>query len=332
MQSGVAGAWRASLGRRGLAASEVQPRAATLHAVRARNVWQAGRTRTGPPYVVRSTSSAGDAQRESPEVRARHIAIIMDGNTRWSAANGQPVAAGHTAGAAALTRVVRRACAVPGLKELTVFAFCADNWRRPADEVASLFEVMKSSLDTHLGELSSAGVRLSILGDTSVLPQPLAAALRAAQAATSSNTGLHLTAAINYSGRRHAAAAVRAVAAQVAAGNMCPGDIDETVFAAFMATCGQYTDGGEACEPWEVQGEPDLLIRTSGEQRLSNFLLWHLAWTELYFTDTLWPDFDERCLDTALEWFSQRKRRFGTSSAHYGVDTHGAVLEAAPST
>ena len=330
MSSGVAGARRASLGRRGRAASEVQPRAATLPAVRPRDVWRAGRTHGGPSHVVCSAGGGGDAEQESH--CARHIAIVMDGNTRWSVAKGQPVAAGHAAGAAALTRVVRRACAVPGLNALTVFAFCTDNWRRPADEVTGLFQVMHASLDTNLGELSSAGVRLSIIGDTSTLPQSLAAALRAAQAATSSNTGLHLTVAINYSGRRHVAAAVRAVAAQVAEGNMCAGDVDETVFAAFMATCGQYTDAGEACEPWEVQGEPDLLIRTSGEQRLSNFLLWHLAWTELYFTDTLWPEFDEHSLNAALVWFSQRKRRFGASSAYHGVDINGAVLEVAPST
>jgi undecaprenyl diphosphate synthase len=331
MPRGVAGARRASLGRRGGAVSEQR---ATLLATRPRrcghppNVWRADHTPGGPSHVVCSTSSGGDS---SEELCAHHVAIIMDGNTRWSAAKGQPIAAGHAAGAAALTRVVRRACEVPGLKELTCFAFCADNWRRPADEVAGLFQVMHASLDTHLGELSSAGVRLSVIGDTSALPPPLVAALLAAQQATRSNSGLHLTVAINYSGRRHVAAAVRAVAAQVAAGFMCSDDIDEAVFSAFMATCGQYTDVGEACEPWEVLGEPDLLIRTSGEQRLSNFLLWHLAWTELYFTDTLWPDFDEKSLDAALAWFSNRKRRFGSSSAHR-VDTPGAALEAAPST
>ena len=285
--------------------------------------------RTCSSHVVCSAGAAADAAQESPDVSARHVAIIMDGNTRWSIAKGQPVADGHAAGAAALTRVVRRACAV-GLRELTVFAFCADNWRRPADEVAGLFSVMHSSLDAHLAELSSAGVKLSVIGDTCAVPQPLAAALRAAQGATSGNTGLHLTVAINYSGTRHVAAAVRAVAAQVAEGNMRPGDVDETVFGAFMATCGQYADGGSgdgsSSEAWEVLGEPDLLVRTSGEQRLSNFLLWHLAWTELYFTDTLWPDFDGDSLDAALAWFSNRKRRFGASSrAAASGATQGAV-------
>ena len=249
MPSVASGAKRASLGARGRAVSDMQAHTAAQPPVRLRrrvlapHVWQAGRMRTCSSHVVCSAGAAADAAQESPDVSARHVAIIMDGNTRWSIAKGQPVAAGHAAGAAALTRVVRRACAV-GLRELTVFAFCADNWRRPADEVAGLFSVMHSSLDAHLAELSSAGVKLSVIGDTCAVPQPLAAALRAAQGATSGNTGLHLTVAINYSGTRHVAAAVRAVAAQVAEGNMRPGDVDETVFGAFMATCGQYADGG----------------------------------------------------------------------------------------
>ena len=254
-----------------------------------------------------------------------HVALIMDGNTRWSVAHGVPVVQGHAAGAAALTAVVRHACSLQ-LKQLTVFAFCADNRRRPPAHVDGLFSVMQEALDSQLDELHAAQVKLSFLGDLSLLPQQLHDSLIDARTRTFENRGLHLTVAINYSGTRHVAAAARAVAAAVAASNLLPGDVDEAVFGHFLARCGQYTEGNADAKdedisgtvaswvPWEVDCEPDLLIRTSGEQRLSNYLLWHFAWTELYFTDTLWPDFDGSAFDAALQWYSNRKRRFGAAS------------------
>jgi len=216
------------------------------------------------------------------------------------------------------------------VRALTVFAFSTDNWRRPEDEarphapsfaschparatqrffsfcqVAGLFAVMQRALAEELPALRAAGVRLVIAGDTAPLPAPLRAALAAAAAATAGGRTLRLTVALNYSGRADIVAAARALATSAAAGGLAPSAIDEAAFAAALATSAPRGEAGEA------PPDPDVIIRTSGEQRLSNFLLWQAAFAELVFCDTLWPDFGEEHLAEALRQYAGRQRRFG---------------------
>lgn len=232
------------------------------------------------------------------EVKAlpRHIAVIMDGNGRWAAARALPRPAGHRMGARAVRQVVEN-CARRGIEVLTLFAFSSENWRRPKEEVSMLMGRFLEALDTEVDQLHGNGIRLRFVGNLERLSTALRERISAAERLTAGNTRMTLVVAIAYGGRWDIARAARTVAARCAAGEMRPEDIDETTLAPYLAL-GDLPD-------------PDLLIRTGGERRISNFLLWNLAYTELYFSDALWPDFDEAELAAALDFFGRRQRRFG---------------------
>ena len=226
----------------------------------------------------------------------RHVAIIMDGNGRWARKRHLPRHAGHREGVKAVRRVVE-ACKLKGVEALTLFAFSSENWRRPQQEVGLLMELFLHTLKKEVNRLDRNGVRLRFIGDRSAFPAKLQALMDAAEAQTAPNTELTLTVAANYGGRWDIAQASRRLAERVAAGELQPADVDEDALAAHLSL---------ADLP-----EPDLFIRTGGEQRISNYLLWQLAYTELYFTDTLWPAFDAEAFEAALQSFSGRQRRFG---------------------
>ncbi|HEX4841643.1 MAG TPA: isoprenyl transferase [bacterium] len=225
-----------------------------------------------------------------------HIAIIMDGNGRWAAARGLPRAAGHRAGLEAVRRTID-ACRDCGIRVLTLYAFSTENWRRPADEVAALMRLTGEAVVDEAAELVRGGVHLRLSGDLSALDPTLREQLEQLVVLTQPNRDLVLNVAYNYGGRAEIVSAVRHLAAEVAAGQLAPGGIDEAQVSAHL-----YTSG---------LPDPDLLIRTGGEQRLSNFLLWQVAYTELYFCDVFWPDFDRTHLLAALADYQHRRRRFG---------------------
>ncbi len=226
----------------------------------------------------------------------RHIAMIMDGNGRWAKRRLMPRVAGHKRGVEVVRDMVR-ACAARGVKFLTLFAFSSENWRRPEEEVSFLMGLFKSALGREVEELHKNGIRLIIAGDVSGLAPEIVAAIAEAQRITAGNTTFTLTLCVNYGGRWDVVQAMRAFVAAhpESAPKVQPDDLEP-----FLAL---------AHAP-----EPDLFIRTGGEQRISNFLLWQLAYTELYFTDVLWPDFDVAELDRATAWFAERERRFGRTS------------------
>src|SRR5580698_9827688 len=226
----------------------------------------------------------------------RHVAIIMDGNGRWAAARKLPRHAGHKAGISALRACVQT-CTARGIGALTVFGFSSENWGRPAEEVSLLMGLFVDALDQEVDELHANGVRLRFIGDRQRLTVRLQSYLAAAEARTAANNRLSLNIAMSYGGRWDITGAVRALAAKCAAGGLRPADITEEQVARALAL---------ADLP-----DPDLFVRTGGERRISNFLLWNLAYTELYFTDCLWPDFDAAALDAALAFFEARERRFG---------------------
>ncbi len=226
----------------------------------------------------------------------RHIAIIMDGNGRWARRRHLPRFAGHKAGVEAV-RVLVRECAELGIEALTLFAFSSENWRRPSDEVGLLMGLFASALDQQVRRLHRNGIRLRIIGDREAFGPALERRIAEAEALTGSNTVLQLVVAANYGGRWDITEATRAVAREVHSGALRVEDIDAQVLARHLSL--------------SELPEPDLFVRTGGEQRVSNFLLWQLAYTEYYFTDTLWPDFDRQCLDAALASYRGRQRRFG---------------------
>ncbi|WP_338862004.1 isoprenyl transferase [Mycetohabitans rhizoxinica] len=229
----------------------------------------------------------------------RHIAIIMDGNGRWAQRRRLPRVAGHTKGLDAVRTIVE-ACAARGVKFLTLFAFSSENWRRPVDEVSFLMRLFISALEREIARLHTNGIRLHVVGDLSMFEPRIQELVRRAQAKTAANTGLTLTIAANYGGRWDILQATRKIAQQcVDAGAMQ--NVDEASFTQHLAM---------AYAP-----EPDLFIRTGGEQRVSNFLLWQLAYTELYFTDVFWPDFNDAELSKAIASYRERERRFGRTSA-----------------
>ena len=226
----------------------------------------------------------------------RHVAIIMDGNGRWAKQRGLPRVAGHRAGAEAVRRALQ-AAADRGVEVLTIYAFSSENWRRSEEEVSDLTALMRFYLERELKTLEKERVRLKLIGDYSAFGGELVDRLERAVARTANNDRLTLVIALNYGSRAEIAAAARKLAAGVAAGEMQPGEIDETAIAKELQT--------------RDLPELDLLIRTSGEVRLSNFLLWQAAYAELLFLDLLWPDFDEQAFDDALQVFAARNRRFG---------------------
>ena len=227
---------------------------------------------------------------------ARHVAIIMDGNGRWAAARKLPRVAGHRAGVQAVRRTIEAATA-QGVGWLTLYAFSSENWRRPPDEVLDLTGLLRHYVRSEVAEMAREGVRLRFIGDRTRFDGDLRADLADAEARTAGNSRLNLTVALSYGGRADIAAAARAVALAVAAGKLDPAAVDEASFASCLST---------AALP-----DPDLVIRTSGEQRLSNFLLWESAYAEFVFLDVLWPDFGADHLATALADFARRDRRFG---------------------
>jgi undecaprenyl diphosphate synthase len=225
-----------------------------------------------------------------------HVAIIMDGNGRWAAARHLPKIAGHREGGRAVRRTVRAAIE-SGVPWLTVYAFSSENWRRPAGEVLDLTGLLRNYLRTELAELAANGVRLRVIGDRTRFDADIQADLARAEAETAGNARLNLTVALSYGARAEIAAAARVLAAAVRAGTLDPARIDEDLLAGALATAGMP--------------DPDLIIRTSGEQRLSNFLLWQGAYAELIFLDVLWPDFGPEHFAAALAEYARRDRRFG---------------------
>ncbi|MFI4891747.1 MAG: polyprenyl diphosphate synthase [Steroidobacterales bacterium] len=236
----------------------------------------------------------------------QHVAIIMDGNGRWARARGLPRPAGHRASVKVVRRVVEE-CANHGVRYLTLFAFSSENWHRPPDEVGMLMNLFLDALVREISDLHRNQVRMRFIGDRDLLGRELADRMRSAETLTQGNTGLTLTVAVAYGGRWDIVQACRALATEVAAGRLQPAAIDETVFARKLALAGMP--------------DPDLLIRTGGEQRISNFLLWNFAYTELYFCDTLWPEFAPQDLVAAFEHFAQRERRFGKTSAQLAASS-----------
>ncbi|TNY28650.1 di-trans,poly-cis-decaprenylcistransferase [Thermomonas haemolytica] len=226
----------------------------------------------------------------------RHLAIVMDGNGRWAQQRHRPRLVGHRAGARAVNRCVEF-CLQRGIAALTLFAFSSENWRRPAEEVGGLMKLFLGALEREVDELHRLGVRLRFIGERARFDAPLQARMQAAEALTAGNARLALTIAASYGGRQDIASAARALAEDVAAGRLRPEQIDEDALGARMALADLPA--------------PDLFIRTGGELRISNFLLWQLAYTELWFTDTLWPEVDAGVLDAALADYAVRERRFG---------------------
>ena len=225
-----------------------------------------------------------------------HVAIIMDGNGRWARRRALPRHAGHRAGVGSVRRSVELA-AERGVKYLTLFAFSSENWSRPRDEVSKLMGLFVEALQREVDELHRNNVRLKFIGAREQLSAGLIEKIEAAEAQTADNVGLRLQVAVAYGGRWDLVEAARAVAARAADGSLAVEDIDAETFAAGLQLGGMP--------------DPDLLIRTGGEQRISNFLLWNLAYAELFFCETLWPDFGDADFDAALEYFAKRQRRYG---------------------
>ena len=235
----------------------------------------------------------------SSDTDPRHIAIIMDGNGRWARSRATYRTEGHKAGVRA-TQAVIEACARRGIDALTLFAFSSENWRRPESEVSVLMELFLRTLRSEVGKLSENNIRLRFIGDRDGFGGALRNEMGRAEACTADNDGMELVIAANYGGRWDIAQAARSLAADAAAGRLAPEEID-------AARVGERLSLADL-------PDPDLFIRTGGERRISNYLLWQLAYTELWFTDTLWPDFDAARLDEAIAFYRSRQRRFGQTS------------------
>ncbi|MGB9878066.1 MAG: isoprenyl transferase [bacterium] len=233
----------------------------------------------------------------------RHIAIIMDGNGRWAQKRGLPRLEGHLAGVGTVRRIVE-ACRDLSIPYLTLYTFSTENWRRPKEEVEGLMMLLKEQLRSQTPELKEKGVRVIVIGKREELPLDLQEEIRRSEEETAQNKDLHLILAINYGGRAELLQACKRIAEGVKKGDI--EDIDEEVFASYLYT--------------KDIPDPDLLIRTAGEQRVSNFLLWQIAYTEFYFTDTLWPDFTKEDLIKAIEDYKRRKRKFGALPNEEGRD------------
>ncbi len=231
-----------------------------------------------------------------PAAGPAHVAIIMDGNRRWAQARGLPVALGHKAGAEAVRRTVE-AAADQGVSWLTLFAFSSENWRRPLEEVSALTGLLRLYLRSEVANLVKEGARLRIIGDFERFGPEMARAIRSAEDATAGGTRINLNVALSYGARDEILSAARTAARAIAEGRLAPEALDEATFGGFLQTAGMP--------------DPDLIIRTSGEQRLSNFLLWQAAYAEFVFQDVLWPDYGAEHLAAALADFRRRERRYG---------------------
>lgn len=229
----------------------------------------------------------------------KHVAIVMDGNGRWAQRKQLPRVAGHEAGAESVKQIVKL-CTEKGIEILTLFAFSSENWGRPNDEVEYLMNLFLQTLQQETNTLQKNNIQLRVIGDYSRFSDDLCRQIELSQQHTEQNSGLVLVIAVNYSGRWDITNAARKVGAKIAAGELHVDQLTSTVFEKYLALCDL--------------SEPDLFIRTSGEQRISNFMLWQFAYTELYFTNTLWPDFNADEFEKALEFFASRERRFGLIS------------------
>jgi len=227
-----------------------------------------------------------------------HVAIIMDGNGRWATARGKPRVFGHRAGVESVRRTIEAAGDL-GIKYLTLFSFSSENWRRPATEIADLMGLLRLYLRKEVETLNKQGARLIVIGDRHRLAPDIVQAIEEAEEKTASNTKITIILALSYGGRAEIVDAARKIAERVQSGELSADQIDENVFDSALTTHG-FPD-------------PDLLIRTSGEQRISNFLLWQLAYAEFVFIDKLWPDFTAEDLQNAVEEYAKRERRYGTS-------------------
>jgi undecaprenyl diphosphate synthase len=237
----------------------------------------------------------------------------MDGNGRWAAARGLPRPAGHKEGLTS-ARLIVQECSRRGVQALTLFAFSSENWQRPPEEVSGLMTLFLEALEREVPELHANRVRIRFIGDRSALSVRLQARIASAEAHTAENGGLQLQIAVSYGGRWDIVQATQSLARQCSSGSLRPEEIDEARFSAELALTGVP--------------DTDLLIRTGGERRISNFLLWNLAYAELYFTDCLWPDFDLAQIEAAFEYFAGRERRFGRTSAQLTDAATGPALKA----
>jgi len=229
-----------------------------------------------------------------------HVAIIMDGNGRWAKAKGLPRTVGHRQGAEVVRTVVQTAADM-GVDYLTLYGFSSDNWKRPPSEVRDLMELLRFYLRSEIAYLHKNGVRLRVIGDRDRLDSDIVGLIEQAEQSTAGNRGLNLVIAISYSGRGEIIDAAQGLAEEVAAGHLQPDQVNEASFAHHLYTA-------------DIP-DPDLLIRTSGEQRISNFLLWQCAYTEFVFVDTLWPDFSAQDFEDSVREYQRRERRFGTAGA-----------------
>lgn len=225
-----------------------------------------------------------------------HVAIILDGNGRWAKKRLLPRKAGHVAGSKTVEQICEDAWDL-GIKYLTVYAFSTENWKRPQDEVDALMKLLRQYLKDCIKRSMKNNMCVRVLGDITPLDEDLKESILELEKVSRDNTGLHFQVALNYGSRDEMIRAMRAIAEEAASQKLEPGNINEETFASYLDTRGIP--------------DPDLLIRTSGEQRLSNFLLWQLAYTEFYFTDVLWPDFNKKELQKAIEYYNSRDRRFG---------------------
>ena len=241
-----------------------------------------------------------DADDNRSNTAPGHVAIIMDGNGRWAKARGLPRTAGHKKGVDAVRRTVEAAREL-GIGTLTIFSFSSENWRRPEEEVSDLMGLLRFYLRSEVAELHRGGVRLRVIGDRSRLSADINRLIDNAEELTRDNRVMTLVVALSYGSRLEIVQAARRLAEEVAAGRLTPEAIDESALSAQLYTA-------------DIP-DPDLIIRTSGEKRISNFLLWQAAYTELVFVDTLWPDFTKRDLEAAIEEFHRRERRFGATTA-----------------
>jgi undecaprenyl diphosphate synthase len=231
----------------------------------------------------------------------KHVAIIMDGNGRWAQIRRKPRIFGHVKGTRVAKKIIT-ACSRKGIKNLTLYAFSTENWLRPQPEVLFLMDLLRRYLKKEAENLVKENIRFSIIGDISKVPGDVREAITKTMQSTAKCTGLSLVFAISYGSRQEITEAVRTIVAKVAAGEIRPDEIDESVVNAALSTY--------------PMPDPDLIIRTSGELRLSNFLMWQAAYSEFYFTSTLWPDFTEENLDQALQEYQSRQRRFGAVTSN----------------